>query len=806
MIKVDNLPAALRETGLFCCWRYEERDGKKTKVPYNPRTGGRAQSTSPATFAPLPAALDALEQGGYDGIGVGIFGGLGAIDIDHCVSDTGELSATAADIMETMQAYTEYSPSGKGLRMLFTVPEGFQYDKARFYINNQREGLEIYIAGATSKYVTITGNTLTPGMELAERGEQLRRVLEKYMIRQTPAPLPLPMERRDTAGAAADPDDAALIERARRSKNGAAFSALWAGDTAGYKSASEADLALCNMLAFWTGKDAGKMDRLFRQSGLMREKWTRSQSSSTYGALTIQNAINSTRQTYDPQRAAEGGYALGWDGTPEGESPAAYRSEPTASGAVNVSDSWDPAIPFESVNTPDFPVEALPRPLDSFVACLAESTQTPEEMAGILSLGVLSTAFQARYVAVVTPDWKERLCLYTAAIAPPGERKSSVISALMEPVYGYESMRREAGAVEIAQNRAERAMLEKMLQAAQSAVKKGGDDFKRHEALDLAAQLAEFKDKHPFRLIVDDTTPEKLIDLMEQQNGSITIASAEGGVFDTMRGRYDKAANFDIYLKAHNGDTITVDRIGRASNHIEDPRLTMILAIQPEVLQGLMDDPTLRGRGFCGRFLYAVCRSKVGHREISPPPVPPTVREEYRQFVRRILSHQGGGVIRLSPEADKIREAFQALIELKLDNEWDHMRDWGGKLTGAAVRIAALFHAATARGEPAETLISPEWMAAAVKLSEFFSAHAEAAYQMMGADNGEDSAKYLLKRIERIGQREITRRDLFSKCQSKFKRVENWIPPCKSCRSGVMSGSLSGRPAGVAAKYLLSIR
>lgn len=338
-IQTGNLPAALRETGLFCCWRYEQRDGKPTKVPYNPRTGGRAQSTNPATFAPLPAALDALEQGGYDGIGVGIFGGLGAIDIDHCVSDTGELSEMATGIMETMRAYTEHSPSGKGLRILFTVPEGFQYDKARYYINNQREGLEIYIAGATSKYVTITGNTLTPGMELAERGEQLRRVLEKYMIRQTPAPLPLPMERRDTAGAAADPDDAALIERARRSKNGAAFSALWAGDTAGYKSASEADLALCNMLAFWTGKDAGKMDRLFRQSGLMREKWTRSQSGSTYGALTIQNAINSTRQTYDPQMprdTAEGGYALGWDGSPAGESPASDALKPKLVRACDV--------------------------------------------------------------------------------------------------------------------------------------------------------------------------------------------------------------------------------------------------------------------------------------------------------------------------------------------------------------------------------------------------------------------------------------------------------------------------------------
>ena len=150
-VQANNLPAELRESGLFCCWRYETRPGtdKSTKVPYNPRTGGGAQSTNPGTFAPLSATLEAAERGQYDGIGAGIFGSLGAIDIDHCLDDNGRPSELARDIAGTIHGYTERSPSGKGLRILFTVSDGFQYDKARYYINNQRLGLEVYIAGAT---------------------------------------------------------------------------------------------------------------------------------------------------------------------------------------------------------------------------------------------------------------------------------------------------------------------------------------------------------------------------------------------------------------------------------------------------------------------------------------------------------------------------------------------------------------------------------------------------------------------------------------------------------------------------------
>ena len=445
--------------------------------------------------------------------------------------------------------------------------------------------------------------------------------------------------------------------------------------------------------------------------------------------------------------------------------------------------AWEEPIPFDTIDTPNFPVESLPGPLSAFVECLAESTQTPEEMAGILSLGVLATAFQSKYEVEVTPDWREPLCLYPVAVAPPGERKSAVISALTKPIYEYEAERRQAEAVEIDQNRTERKLLEKALQAAQDRATKGKRadlEAGREEALALSAELAQFQEKHPFRLLADDTTPEKLVDIMDTQNGCITVASAEGGIFDSMAGRYDKGANFDVYLKGHAGDPITVDRVGRRQNRIDAPRLTMILTIQPEVLSGLMSNATMRGRGLCGRFLYVMCKSKVGQRAVSPPPVPEAVKANYRSFVRRILADPGAGTIRLSPEADGIRKQYQEHSEAKLGNEWEFMRDWGCKLVGAMVRIAALMHAAQVQGDPAESLISPEVMASAVSIAEFLGVHAMAAYQIMGADEDFEDAKYLWRRIQSTDQEEISKRDLFTTCQSKFKKVENIEPAIRT--------------------------
>lgn len=434
---------------------------------------------------------------------------------------------------------------------------------------------------------------------------------------------------------------------------------------------------------------------------------------------------------------------------------------------------WELPIPFDEVARTEFPISDLPKEAAEFVQCLSESTQTPPEMSGVLALGVLAAALQGKFTLRVTSDWIETLSLYCVAVAPPGERKSAVLSALTGPIREYERERGLAERAEIAQNREAKNLLEKYLESEKTKAAKSGD-FEGHRGtiLGLAQQIEEFEVKRPYRILADDVTSERLASLLDESGGSLAVVSSEGGIFDEMAGRYQKSANFDVYLKAHNGDSISVDRIMRARNYIESPHLSMILTVQPQVLAGLMNNQAFRGRGLCGRFCYAVCQSKVGHRKINPAPIPNHVKEAYRVFIRRILSSEWRGEIVLSENASKILFEYMTLTEERIGNKFDFMGDWVGKHAGLMLRIAALIHAAESTSDPTKTPISEDTMSQATSLSECLLTHAEAAYVSMGSDSDSSDAKYLLKKIDSTGREEISKRDLFQLCKGKFKRVE----------------------------------
>lgn len=294
-----NIPQELKANASFCVWKLEKRKGKPTKVPYDPRTGQMARTNDASTFADFGTAMKAYAMDGWDGIGYRVSEGIGAIDIDHCIREDGSLNDVAASILAIFSnAYFERSPSGTGLRGFFRLSPDFVYDKTIYYINNRTHGLEVYLPGTTNRFVTVTGDEFRAGT-VTRDDEALQSLLDTFMKRKMQV-------SNKTVEPCSYLTDEQVIEHASRSESGEKFKALMEGRwEEGYDSQSDADMALVAILAFWCGNVEEQIDRIFRTSGLMRDKWDRMTGGQTYGTITIRNAVSTNGTIYTPIRNAE---------------------------------------------------------------------------------------------------------------------------------------------------------------------------------------------------------------------------------------------------------------------------------------------------------------------------------------------------------------------------------------------------------------------------------------------------------------------------------------------------------------------
>lgn len=293
LVQFDHIPLSLKEIPRWVLWRYEQTDqGKWTKVPCRASGRGKASSTDPVSWVPFAPVRETYERSRgatrpYDGIGFVLAAedDLVGIDLDHCLND-GRATDEARAIVKLLDSYTEVTPSGKGLRVFVrgTLPPG----------RRKRGNVEVY---DHSRFLTVTGIPARSGATtIEERSEALAEFHARYLglaeVAATPPP-PRPLPAIHLA-------DAELVARMRAANNGATVWALWSGDSTGYASQSEGDLALCNHLAFWTAGHPARMDALFRQSGRMRDKWDASRGErGTYGQITIEKALLSVTAFYD---------------------------------------------------------------------------------------------------------------------------------------------------------------------------------------------------------------------------------------------------------------------------------------------------------------------------------------------------------------------------------------------------------------------------------------------------------------------------------------------------------------------------
>jgi hypothetical protein len=307
----QHIPLELRERPQWVVWHAEwiPDKGKYNKIPFDAKVPVSrslgASSTNAATWSTFERACSAyiattLTEGPtpavrYAGIGfvVSPDDPYVGIDIDDCITQSPDgpvLSPAATARINALATYTEVSPSGKGIRMFLRgiLPPG----------GRKRGPYEMYDEG---RFLTMTGRRW-PGTPATIEPRQ--NELEAFHAIVFPAAPPMAAAAPRIAAAPGDlPADDELLRIAFKAANGRMIESLWGGAIDQHNNDhSAADLALATQLAFYTGPDEARLDRLFRRSGLMRDKWdeVRFGNGDTYGVRTVRMAIDGCKEFYAP--------------------------------------------------------------------------------------------------------------------------------------------------------------------------------------------------------------------------------------------------------------------------------------------------------------------------------------------------------------------------------------------------------------------------------------------------------------------------------------------------------------------------
>jgi len=259
-----------------------------------------------------------------------------------------------------------------------------------------------------------------------------------------------------------------------------------------------------------------------------------------------------------------------------------------------------------------------------------------------------------------------------------------------------------------------------------------------------------------------------------------------------MAGRYNQQVgpNLGVYLKGHAGDLLKVDRRGRPPEYVARPCLTIGLTVQPEVLQSLAGRPGFHGRGLLARFLYSLPASLVGRRQPGAPPVPEAVADRYIVELQALAASlttpagpagdEGPALLTLDQEAGELLLGFERDLEPRLVadcGDLAHLAGWAAKLAGATCRLAGLLHLAGHLRDGWARPIDADIFAGAIRLAGYLVEHAQAVFDLMGADPRVDDARWLLDWIARTSRTQFSRRDAhMATPRGRFRKATDLEP------------------------------
>lgn len=456
-----------------------------------------------------------------------------------------------------------------------------------------------------------------------------------------------------------------------------------------------------------------------------------------------------------------------------------------AIAAAKDPDYWPDPEPLGDPPPKSIPLDGVPDVLRRHVESVAGFAQVPTDAALMLALAAVSTCVHGRAQVAVRSGWVEYLCIYVALVMESGTRKSAVYESMFGCVERWEARQAQSCAPDTARGLAEREILESQFSAAKKAAARGRATMHEVEAARIA--LEDHQVPRARRLIASDITPEALASRMLEHHGCLAIAAPEGDPLRIATGRYGNGPNLDIMKRAWSCERVIVDRIGRPSETIRRPSLVLALAFQPSVLETMEHSRTLRGEGLYGRMLWAMPEDNVGHRLTGDdvPALDDQAVADYERLIQGLLELEAAGVekdgalvprtMTLSAGAEEyVTRVWLPAIEGRLAEDGDlrDLRDWGGKMAGQAIRIAALLEIVRRVDQGLDAWfghISEQSVHTAVNIMQALAQHARAA---LSGGRRDELGEYVLRRLAALPDEDRTVRGAWQAAKRR-RDIEN---------------------------------
>jgi len=623
------------------------------------------------------------------------------VDLDGCVDpETGEITKLARQIIDRVDSYSEISPSGTGVKIFIkgTIPGPRR--------KNPQKNIEVY---DRRRFFAVTGHHIPGTPKTMESRQEELEALYAWLF-----PKEVESTTQGPNGVVANHDlsDEDILSKAVRAVNGDKFLKLWNGDASDYQSHSEADLALCRLLAFWTGPDPERIEQMFSESRLsQRSKW---RERARYRRDTVAKALDGMTEFYDQATGAT--------------------LTVSKNGDLLRSDVVLASSPSPLPEAPPFPTDALPKAARSFVEEGAEAIGCAPDLLALPVLAALSAGIGASRVVEIKRSWREGATLFLAVVASPGEKKTPAANAARRPVLKRQAEKRQ-------EYKAEKEEHQREIR-----------EWKAH--CRDARNAGETEPPPPpeptmERTYADDTTVESLVGVLEDNPRGILIYKDELTGWVRSMDQYKaggKGADRQAWLSIWSNQAIVVDRKSRQGDptYVQRPWVSLVGGIQPAMLPelgGSMED------GLLDRFLF--CYPKHSQSDLSDVEIGVDTEAEYAALYAKLSSlrmvedeigQEAPNVVPMSREARRLfkeihdeigREVLEPGFPLRLQGVWAKMRGYLARISLILALSRSVEH-----NEPEQ--VEEEDVKSAAKIVAYFKAHARRVYGKLRTTTQED--------------------------------------------------------------------